>query len=341
MNFNPALLAKMLPSVVSELQKFLGKQNLVSTNIVETPVNFKVGAFPIDLDNMAYNLENHYGGNVMNWLSANYITPEGVDFKIQGEDFYGGYTDDFIEDMAVFFQAGGAESGRAITSAIGQKMGARLGLIRERNLHKVVSDAGLYSSVNTFDLSTTAISAWTETDIDKLLGGITELSDYMNTATGGEVWNEDMTVTDATRLHLVIPMKVWKKFKGISSKFSGLITAYGVSGTDSRFIRPEMFYDVSGGAMTTIATAFMKDPAKIDEKYKVANMVKVWDGDDIYMFTSGANPLTPSSIKEAVFKNMDMNSIDLLSNHVTQMRTRRAMVATNPYAFAKITLNGA
>lgn len=329
--------SKLLPVLSKDIPKFLGQGNYVAVDVEEIPVRAKQGVMPFDLSNIAYNLQNDYGGTALGYLLKSLPNPKAIPFKIDSEDFYMGYSEDYIEDLAVFFEDASADKGKAIVASLAQKMAARANLIRERNLAKVVSNSDLYGTVNTIDMTADPISTWSEAIADTFFKNITELTQYMNKATGGNLWDKNMTLASDVKFHIVIPFPVWKAFQGVFRTFNkNYITVMGFEEGKYKAFRPDLFNAITGG-ITQVGTAYMVDPdAELGEEYRIKDLKDIWTQNEIYLFTSSSNITYASSVKELVFKAYDLKALDILGDQIFKSRIRRTTIAANPMAFTKI-----
>lgn len=328
---------KLMPVLFSEMPRFLGQGNFVASDIDEIPVSAKQGIIPLDLSDIAFNLTNDYGGKALGFLEKALPDPKAIPFKVENEDFYVGFSEDYVEDMSLFYENGSAEKGKHIVSAVAQKIANRVNLIRERNLCNVVSNASVYGTANTIDMSTTPVSSWTEENVDMLFKNITEATEYLNKATGGELWGKNMGISEDTKFHIVLSFDVWKAFQSVFRTFNkNYITLMGFEDGKYKAFRPDLF-NAATGAITHVGTAYQVDPDNaLDDEYKIQNLKNIWCENCIYLFTSSANVSNASSVKELVYKAYDLRTLDLLGDQMFKSRVRRATVASNPMAFFKI-----
>ena len=215
------------------------------------------------------------------------------------------------------------------------------GLLRERNLAAKVTDAELYGSTNTVDLTAKPISTWTEADIDNFFSSFIDLAKYLNYAVGGNLFNDKMELQDnGQKLYIVIPIDVYIKLQGLFRLFSNYISMIGNDANGKyKAFRPDIFNAVTSG-ITVVGTAFrVADDHEVDQKYQLENLTDIWTGSSIYMFTTSSNVLDMASIKEVVYLNHDIREVDILGNNLWRTRTKRCTVASNPYGFCKIDLS--
>lgn len=331
---------KMFSPLSNDLAAFMGQTNFISKDIPEIQVALSSFALNKDENNMAYNLRNMYGGNPLGHVFNETSLPLQRFFHLVKEEFYVGIDINRIEDYNEI--TGDPDlSGQRIYNYIGTRLANRLGLLRERNLAKVVQDTNLYDSSNTVDLSGTAMSTWTESNVGELFEAVVQLTLTLNKAVGGTLYNEEMEAQDMLQnLWIVMPGKVYTKFVGIFSKFKDYITALGTT-SDGKYksFRPAIFNAVTGGK-TKVATAFkVKEDKEIDEKYQIANLEDLWTESAIYLFTSSSNLDDFASVKEFVKLRDDTRNMEILGNNLWRNRTQRGTFAYNPDAFMKITLN--
>ena len=331
---------KMFAPLSNDLSSFIGQTNYISKDIPEVQVALSSFMLNQDDDNMAYNLRNMYGGNPLGHVMNEVTLPLQRAFHLVREEFYVGIDINRIEDYNEITGDPNV-SGQRIYNYIGQKLANRLGLIRERNLAKVVQDTNLYDSSSTVDLSGTAMSSWTESNVGELFEAVVQLTLVLNKNVGGTLYNDQMEAQDMLQnLFIVMPAKVYTKFVGIFAKFKDYITALGTT-SDGKYksLRPALFDAVTGGK-TKVATAFrVKEDKEIDTKYQIANLEDLWTENAIYLFTASSNLDDFASVKEFVKLRDDTMNMEILGNNLWRNRTQRGTFANNPNAFMKITLN--
>ena len=173
---------KLFPIINKEMPRYMGQTNFVSKYIPEIFVGVSQGAIGGDLDNTAFNLKNMYGGTSLGDLNIfnEYPKHEARVFKMEPEEYYIGIDINRIEEINELYSRDEKKAGEEILNYIAQKLVSRLGLLRERNLAAKVTDASLYGSTNTVDLTAKPISTWTEADIDNFFSSFIDLAKYLN-----------------------------------------------------------------------------------------------------------------------------------------------------------------
>ena len=163
------------------MPRYMGQTNFVSKYIPEIFVGVSQGAIGGDLDNTAFNLKNMYGGTSLGDLNIfnEYPKHEARVFKMEPEEYYIGIDINRIEEINELYARDEKKAGEEILNYIAQKLVSRLGLLRERNLAAKVTDAELYGSTNTVDLTAKPISTWTEADIDNFFSSFIDLAKYL------------------------------------------------------------------------------------------------------------------------------------------------------------------
>lgn len=334
---------KLFPIINKEMPRYMGQTNFVSKYIPEIFVGVSQGAIGGDLDNTAFNLKNMYGGTSLGDLNIfnEYPKHEARVFKMEPEEYYIGIDINRIEEINELYARDEKKAGEEILNYIAQKLVSRLELLRERNLAAKVTDAELYGSTNTVDLTAKPISTWTEADIDNFFSSFIDLAKYLNYAVGGNLFNDRMELQDnGQKLYIVIPIDVYIKLQGLFRLFSNYISMIGNDANGKyKAFRPAIFNAVTGGK-TKVATAFkVKEDKEIDEKYQIANLEDLWTESAIYLFTSSSNLDDFASVKEFVKLRDDTRNMEILGNNLWRNRTQRGTFAYNPDAFMKITLN--
>ena len=221
---------KLFPIINKEMPRYMGQTNFVSKYIPEIFVGVSQGAIGGDLDNTAFNLKNMYGGTSLGDLNIfnEYPKHEARVFKMEPEEYYIGIDINRIEEINELYSRDEKKAGEEILNYIAQKLVSRLGLLRERNLAAKVTDASLYGSTNTVDLTAKPISTWTEADIDNFFSSFIDLAKYLNYAVGGNLFNDRMELqNNGQKLYIVIPIDVYIKLQGLFRLFSNYISMIG------------------------------------------------------------------------------------------------------------------
>ena len=327
--------------VNKDIPKLMGQTNFVAKHIDEISVNVSQGALMSDLDATAYSLNNMYGGDSFGNIFKEYGDMKGIQFAMTPEEYKIAIDINKIESLNELHGDNSVGAGQAIVSYIANKLVNRIGLIRERNLSKVVTDSALYTSANSADLTTKKVSEWTEADIDNFFAVFSDLVKYLNVACGGGLFNDQMEVSaeSGQKLLIVVPQHIYTKLMGIFRHFSSYITALGTdAGQRYKALRPDLFNAIVGG-QTVVGTAFRaKDTAEGDSEYKISNMTDIWTENSIYVFSTSANMTDLASVKELVRLPYDIISADFMGSNYWRARTKRQTIANNPYGFAKINL---
>ena len=304
---------KLFPTVSRELTRFMGQTNYISKYIPEIAVNSSKGAIGADLDNTAYNLKNMYGGTALGHVFNDYGKYKGRLFNMEPEEFYIGIDINRIEEINEIYQQDEKRAGQEILTYIGQKLANRIGLLRERNLANEVTNDDFYGSSNEADLSTTKISSWTEADIDNFFKAFMALTKYMNYATGGVIFNDQMEYQDVQqKFYILIPIDIYIELQSLFRMFKDYIT-YLSNLPDGKY-------------------------KELDSEYQIKNLTDIWTGNYIYMFTTSSNIMDLASIKEVVYLKNDMRYFDMLGNNLWRTRTKRQTLASNPLGFARLKL---
>ncbi|MEI0510508.1 phage capsid protein [Brachyspira intermedia] len=331
---------KLFPTVSRELTRFMGQTNYISKYIPEIAVNSSKGAIGADLDNTAYNLKNMYGGTALGHVFNDYGKYKGRLFNMEPEEFYIGIDINRIEEINEIYQQDEKRAGQEILTYIGQKLANRIGLLKERNLANEVTNDDFYGSSNEADLSATKISSWTETDIDNFFKTFMALTKYMNYATGGVIFNDQMEYQDVQqKFYILIPIDIYIELQSLFRMFKDYIT-YLSNLPDGKYkaLRPDLFNAVTSG-ITVVGTAFrVADDKELDSEYQIKNLTDIWTGNYIYMFTTSSNIMDLASIKEVVYLQNDMRYFDFLGNNLWRTRTKRQTLASNPLGFARLKL---
>lgn len=331
---------KLFPTVSRELTRFMGQTNYISKYIPEIAVNSSKGAIGADLDNTAYNLKNMYGGTALGHVFNDYGKYKGRLFNMEPEEFYIGIDINRIEEINEIYQQDEKRAGQEILTYIGQKLANRIGLLKERNLANEITNDDFYGSSNEADLSATKISSWTETDIDNFFKAFMALTKYMNYATGGVIFNDQMEYQDVQqKFYILIPIDIYIELQSLFRMFKDYIT-YLSNLPDGKYkaLRPDLFNAVTSG-ITVVGTAFrVADDKELDSEYQIKNLTDIWTGDYIYMFTTSSNIMDLASIKEVVYLQNDMRYFDMLGNNLWRTRTKRQTLASNPLGFARLKL---
>lgn len=331
---------KFFSLINKELLRYMGQTNFVSKHVPQISVNVSRGAIGADLDNTAYNLKNMYGGTALGHVFNEYGTYKTREFAMKPEEFYIGIDINRIEELNEIYQQDEKRAGEEIVRYIAQKLANRLGLLRERNLAQVITNADYYGTSNTADLTAKAINEWTEADIDNFFSTFLELTKYLNYATGGMLFNEELERQGENKnFFIVVPFDIYTQMQGIFRNFASYITTQGwLEGSKYKAFQPDLFNAITGGK-TVVGTAFkVKDDKELNGEYQIENLEDIWTGDNIYMFTTSSNMTDMASVKEVVFTDNDMRNIDILGNNLWRTRTKRQTLASNPYAFAQIKL---
>lgn len=331
---------KLFPTVSRELTRFMGQTNYISKYIPEIAVNSSKGAIGADLDNTAYNLKNMYGGTALGHVFNDYGKYKGRLFNMEPEEFYLGIDINRIEEINEIYQQDEKRAGQEILTYIGQKLANRIGLLRERNLANEITNDDFYGSSNEADLTATKISSWTEADIDNFFKAFMALTKYMNYATGGVIFNDQMEYQDVQqKFYILIPIDIYIELQSLFRMFKDYIT-YLSNLPDGKYkaLRPDLFNAVTSG-ITVVGTAFrVADDKELDSEYQIKNLTDIWTGNYIYMFTTSSNIMDLASIKEVVYLQNDMRYFDMLGNNLWRTRTKRQTLASNPLGFARLKL---